>query len=196
VDDAALRQGAKRMMRRRFRSRRSALPSAAVTQRSARICARLAELPEMALARAVALFWPIEQRKEVDLRPLDALLRERGVLVAYPAIDAASDAMRFVAASEGELAERGKGFLEPAPEAPTLDALDVIVVPGLVFDGCGYRIGYGAGYYDRTLPDYAPPALTVGVAFEFQMAPDLPHDERDVPVQLVVSEARVYRMSP
>jgi 5-formyltetrahydrofolate cyclo-ligase len=195
VDDAALRHGAKRMMRQRFRSRRAALPGAAVAQRSTAICERLVGLAEIADAATVALFWPMVRFKEVDLRPLDAVLRARGVTLAYPAIEPDSDDMRFVTvANTADLAERGKGFAEPSPQAPVLEKLDVIVVPGLVFDLSGYRIGYGAGYYDRTLPRFAPPATTVGVAFDFQLAPDVPHEPGDVPVQIVVSDVRLHRV--
>ena len=91
--------------------------------------------------------------------------------------------------------ERGQGFLDPGPDAPEAEALDVIVVPGLAFDPRGYRIGYGAGYYDRTLPRFRPPALAVGVAFDFQLAPDLPSTDNDVPVDLIVTDERVLPVS-
>ena len=97
---------------------------------------------------------------------------------------------RFVAAAD-ELAERGKGFAEPPPDAELATGLAVVVVPGLRFDGSGYRIGYGAGYYDRTLPAFCPPAVAVGVAYDFQLAPEIPALEDDVPVDVIVTDARV-----
>jgi 5-formyltetrahydrofolate cyclo-ligase len=63
----------------------------------------------------------------------------------------------------------------------------VIVVPGLNFDLDGNRIGYGAGYYDRTLVRY-PSAVTIGVAFDFQMIAEVPVTSTDVPVSLVITE--------
>ncbi|HVY49722.1 MAG TPA: 5-formyltetrahydrofolate cyclo-ligase, partial [Minicystis sp.] len=59
----------------------------------------------------------------------------------------------------------------------------------------GYRLGYGAGYYDRALPRVRPPALAVGVAFSFQLVADLPVTEHDVPVDLVVTDDRVLHPS-
>ena len=63
-------------------------------------------------------------------------------------------------------------------------------MPGLAFDDRGYRIGYGAGFYDRALPRYSPPAISVGVAFDFQLAVDIPASGDDVPVHWVLTDRR------
>ncbi len=187
-----LRQRAKAMMRRRARSLRASMPAAALAARSAKIRELLLALPAIARAPTIALFWPMERHKEVDLRPLFAELNARGTRCAFPAItpaDAGRMTFRFVAAAE-ELAERGKGFAEPPPDAELATALAVVVVPGLAFDAAGYRIGYGAGYYDRTLPGFCPPGVAVGVAYDFQLAPEIPALEGDVPVSAIVTDAR------
>ncbi len=187
-----MRQRAKAMMRRRARSVRGSIPAGALATRSVALRTRLMGLPEIARAASIALFWPMERHKEVDLRPLfDEFAATKRI--AFPAIDPADGGqmtLRWVA-SPSELSERGRGFCEPAPEAERASAIDLIVVPGLMFDACGYRIGYGAGYYDRTLPLFRPPALAVGVAFDFQLAPEIPTHEDDVAVDLVVTDARV-----
>jgi 5-formyltetrahydrofolate cyclo-ligase len=147
-------------------------------------------------ASTIALFWPIEERHEVDLRALDRLLRGRGIRVAYPAVDPETRVMtfRFVADPDA-MQERGFGFREPASSEPAgfaggRDALDVIVVPGLAVDPTGYRIGYGAGYYDATLPLHAPPAQSIGVAFDFQLVAEVPVTEGDVRLDWVVTDER------
>ena len=180
-------------LRKRMRGLRSALPASAVQARSARIVDALHALPWVASARAVALFWPIEERHEVDLRPLDERLRSAGARVAYPAVDPETREMsfRFVAHPDA-MKEHGFGFREPAasePAAPPGD-LDVIVVPALAVDPRGHRIGYGAGYYDRTLPRFAPPARSVAVAFDFQLLAEIPVDPPDVAVGWIVTDAR------
>jgi 5-formyltetrahydrofolate cyclo-ligase len=194
-----LRVRVKAELRKRMRGLRKALPTTACAERSARIAARLAALEPIAGARTVCLFWPIEDRHEVDLRPLDARLRERGVRVAYPGIDPDSGAMsfRFVADPDA-MEEQGFGFREPslrAPEAGPGD-LDVIVVPALAIDPRGHRIGYGAGYYDRALPRFAPPAVTVAVAFDFQLVAEAPESAVDVPVAWIVTDARTLASEP
>ncbi len=65
------------------------------------------------------------------------------------------------------------------------------MVPALQIDGRGHRIGYGAGFYDRTIPRFAPPALTMGVAFSFQLIAEVPITPGDVPLALVVTDERL-----
>jgi len=190
--ELALRYRAKAALRQRARALRNTIPRSAVIERSASIAARLEALPAFASARSVALFWPIENRNEVDLTPLDARLRAQGKRVAYPAIDPDTRVMtfRFVDDPAG-LEEQGLGFREPAVSLPEAESLDVIVVPALQVDGRGHRIGYGAGFYDRTIPRFAPPALTIGVAFSFQLIVEVPITPGDVPLALVVTDQQV-----
>jgi 5-formyltetrahydrofolate cyclo-ligase len=194
--DDVLRQRVKAELRKRMRGLRGALPASACAERSARICERLMATESFARARAVALFWPMARRREVDLRGLDAQLRARGVRVAYPAVDPQSHALvfRFVADPDAmiEDASQGMGLREPSalePEALPGD-LDAIVVPALVVDPSGHRIGYGAGYYDRTLPRFVPPATSIAVAFDFQLLVEVPATGGDVRVGCVVTDAR------
>jgi 5-formyltetrahydrofolate cyclo-ligase len=191
-----LRRRVKAELRKRMRGLRRALPASACAERSARIVARLGVLEPVARARSVALFWPIEERHEVDLRELDARLRERGVRVAYPGVDPETHAMtfRFVADPEAMRVE-GLGFREPLADMPQAapGELDVVIVPALAADPRGHRIGYGAGYYDRTLPGFPAPAVSAAVIFDFQLVAEAPTTEGDVAVDWIVSDARVLR---
>ena len=193
--EMVLRKQAKAVLRQRARALRNTIPEGASKERSARIVASLLGLPEIAGARSVALFYPIEGRNEVDLRALDAELRAKGARIAYPAIEQETRVMsfRFVAETEA-MEERGLGFREPAEDAEEAVALDAIVVPALQIDASGHRIGYGAGYYDRTLPRYSPPATAIGVAFDFQLIAEVPVTEGDVAVSMVVTDQRVFRV--
>lgn len=183
---------AKAVLRKRMRGLRASIPADAIAERSAKIRAALEARPEIARASVVALFWPIEGRNEVDLRPLAEALRARGVRVAFPAIDAETRVMTFrIPADPAAMEERGLGFQEPSPEEPEAAAIDVVVVPALGVDPHGNRIGYGAGYYDRTLPRFCPPAIAIGVAFDFQVLFEVPVTEGDVTIPIVVTDARV-----
>ena len=194
TSDEHVRVQAKRMMRRRFRGLRASMPAHILEARSQAICERLLE--QVASARVVALFWPIERHHEVDLRAADQKLRVAGTIVVYPSIDQESNLMTFrVVTDTACLEERGLGFAEPPPDAPVPERIDVIVVPGIAFDAAGHRIGYGAGYYDRALPVFRPPARAIGVAFDFQLAADVPHDESDVAVDLVVTDRQLLTPS-
>jgi 5-formyltetrahydrofolate cyclo-ligase len=191
-----LRLRVKAEVRKRMRALRKTTPATACGARSARIVDRLSALAVVAQARAVALFWPIEERHEVDLRALDGRLRERGVRVAYPALDPETRAMTFRFVAEvNAMQEEGFGFREPSARDPEVrpDELDVIVVPALAVDPRGHRLGYGAGDYDRTLVRFAPPAVAVAVAYDFQLVPETPNTEGDVAVAWIVTDTRELR---
>jgi len=196
--ESLLRRRVKVELRKRMRGLRMAMPAAACADRSARIVERLLALDVVAAARSAALFWPIEERHEVDLRAAGARLAERGVRVAYPAIDPETREMLFRFVDQPDaMIEQGFGFREPSSrelEAPP-GALDVIVVPALAVDPRGHRIGYGAGYYDRTLPRFVPPSVAVAVAFDYQLVAEAPSTETDFAVGHVVTDTRQFRLA-
>ncbi len=190
--DDFIRLKVKAELRKRLRGVRRTTPAEACAERSRAIVARLLAHEAIASAKAVALFWPIEARHEVDLRPLDATLRARGVALAYPAIDPESGDMTFRLVSDpAAMDEAGYGFSEPAAGSKEATALDVIVVPAIGADPTGHRIGYGAGYYDRTIPKFSPPATTIIVAYDWQLLAEVPHTTHDVRCHWVVTDARV-----
>lgn len=82
------------------------------------------------------------------------------------------------------------GLFDPNPDLqswPVAQTLPFVLVPGLAFDACGHRLGYGKGMYDRFLTHYAV-THTVGVAFSKQMVAQVPADDHDVPMQRLLSE--------
>jgi 5-formyltetrahydrofolate cyclo-ligase len=196
-----LRRRVKRELRKRLRALRTTTPLDACSSRSARIIEQLEALDFVRAATSVGLFWPIEARHEVDLRPLDAVLRARGVRVAYPAIEPMPEppnrmTFRFVD-DVSTLDERGFGFAEPLADAvvvsPDLHELDVIIVPALALDPTGQRIGYGAGYYDRAMATST--ATKIGVIFDFQLVLEVPVTDGDVAVHWIVTDTRTLRAS-
>lgn len=68
--------------------------------------------------------------------------------------------------------------------------IDLILVPGIIFDKEGHRIGYGFGYYDKFLKK-VPKAIKIGLAFDFQVIDKIPREMHDVPVDIVVTEERI-----
>ena len=187
-----LRYRAKAALRKRARALRNAVPREAALARSARIAERIEGLDFVIAAKSVAIFHPIEGRNEVDLTALGDRLRARGVRVAYPSIEPDTRVMTFrFVADPAAMEERGLGFREPDAEAEEATSLDVIIVPALQIDGRGHRIGYGAGFYDRTLPRFAPPARSVGVAFDFQLVAEVPETPGDVTVSLIVTDGQI-----
>jgi 5-formyltetrahydrofolate cyclo-ligase len=192
--EEVLRLRVKAELRKRMRGLRKTTPSAACAERSALIVRHLEGLGPVASAHRVALFWPIEEKHEVDLRPLDASLRARGARVAYPTVlDSGEMIFRF-ASDPAAMDDHALGFRAPADDCPRADSLDVIVVPAIALDPTGHRIGYGAGYYDRAL-GARDGVVTVGVAFDFQLIPEVAATSHDVPVDWIVTDRRVLRAS-
>lgn len=183
---------AKAELRKRLRGLRNTTPASACDLRSERIVQALLGLDALKPATRVALFWPIVARHEVDLRPLGEALRARGARVAYPTIDPESNVMtfRFVDAV-ADLEVQGYGFAEPSAHAEEATVLDAVLVPALAIDSRGHRLGYGAGYYDRTLPRFCPPAVSIVVAFDFQLLVEIPWTEGDVACDWIVTDTRV-----
>lgn len=182
---------AKAELRRRMRALRNSIPAEARAARSEQIVQRVAATTAFARATSVALFWPILERGEVDVRPLDAIARSVGKVVAYPFFEAPGE-MTLRTATPTSLAPRGHGFAEPPEDAPVIQSVSglVIVVPALAVDLAGNRIGYGASFYDRLLAKIAPPAFAIAVAYDFQLMADLPATDRDQRVAMVVTDAR------
>jgi 5-formyltetrahydrofolate cyclo-ligase len=189
---------AKRHLRNRMRGLREALPERAWAVRNERVLARLHALPELARARRLALFAPMRSRREIDLTELAGHLLGRGAQLYYPFMDPVGDGYRTgfrSAASLTELVHRGRGFREPDPArvAAVRGGVDLVIVPALAAAPTGHRVGYGAGFYDATLPDVCPPARSVVVVLDFQLTVEVPTTEQDVACDFVVTESAVIR---
>jgi 5-formyltetrahydrofolate cyclo-ligase len=194
---AELGRRAKKQLRARLSATRQALPPGAIQARSARIVEALDALEPLRRARAVAAFWPMAGRGEVDLSELDRRLGERGVARYYPFMDPRGDGFstgfRRIE-SAADLKRRGRRFVEPPRDAPNAvrGDVDIVLVPALAVTPEGHRVGHGLGFYDATLPDVAPPALTIVVAFSFQLLGELFVEPHDVACDLVVTDREVF----
>lgn len=192
---AELAEAAKQELRKRMRALRTAHPAEALLLRSRRLVARASALPAFQSAGSVALFFPLLERKEVDLRSLDAEARRQGKRVYYPFLEQRGDALVSglrLTDSLDDLVQRGQPFHEPPPEAALAARgdVDLIFVPALAVAPNGQRLGYGAGFYDSLLPDLRPPARALVVAYDFQLLVDLPTLSHDVACDAVVTDAR------
>jgi 5-formyltetrahydrofolate cyclo-ligase len=183
---------AKAAIRTRLLARRSALPPSDVARMSQAILERLRSIPLWASVREAMLYAPI--RNEVNTWPVLEELWGRGVRTLLPRCrSCAPGEMEWAAAAcRADMAPGAFSIPEPNPAtcAPA-DELrpDLILLPGVAFDREGFRLGYGGGYYDRLLATPAlSGAITVGLAFSFQLLDSLPRDPWDRPVNLVVTE--------
>ena len=109
-----------------------------------------------------------------------------------PRLEPEENVLSFRLVDPGAMVDGPMGLREPPADAPRADALDVVIVPCLLVESRGYRLGYGGGWYDRTLPAVCPPALSIAVGYDFQLAAEVPIDEGDVAVARVVTESRAF----
>ena len=88
---------------------------------------------------------------------------------------------------------RGQKFAEPPRDAKVASRgdVDVVLVPALAVSPEGHRLGQGVGFYDATLPDLAPPALTIIVGFSFQLLAELPLEPHDFECDAVVTDREI-----
>lgn len=193
---------AKVQLRTRMKALRAAYPAPALASKSASIVARVAELPAFQAARSVALFWPLLDKNEVDVRALDALSRAAQKKVYYPGFTRSAEGVLStdlrLTESVGDLAVRGQRFAEPPADAPAARRGDIelLVVPALAVALSGHRLGFGLGFYDSMLPDFCPPAVAVVVAFDFQLLAELPVEPHDAACDLVVTDGRSVTVAP
>lgn len=187
----------KRSLRRAMSDRRMQHPLPERQGASRAAAGRLLGLPQLrdVAARRGCLAGFVAVRAELD--PAAALdeARRRGARIAYPRVaDDRQPRLRFHLAAEGDLTPGRFGIPEPSAELPEVVAgdIDLMLVPGLAFDGAGHRLGTGGGYYDEWLEQAgASRPHVVGVAYDFQIVDACPTEPRDQTVDAVVTDARV-----
>jgi 5-formyltetrahydrofolate cyclo-ligase len=180
---------AKEQLRRTLRRVRDSISPHAAADAARTAAAHALALPPVREARTVALYSAM--RGEIDPEPVGRELVARGVRLVYPRVDRASDLAFHEVAAAG-LSPGTFGILEPhaSTAAVPLEEIDLFVVPGLAFDASGTRLGWGRGYYDRTLAR-RPDAIRIGYCFACQIIAHVPREPGDVPMHYVVSEAGV-----
>lgn len=173
-------------LRKHYRALREQMAPEACLQASLAICETIRHLPAYQEARVIAVYHPMN--REVDLRSLaDSTKR-----LVYPRLlDRKAKTMEFAPVFRA-FVPGVFGLMEPDGAAVAKERIDLILVPGLAFDGEGRRIGYGAGYYDSYLNDYR--GVIVGVAYEQQLSPSIPADPWDVSMHWIVTDQRVLQI--
>lgn len=184
----AVTSSAKRALRTRLLAARAAMSAADRARAAAAICDRLLDLPEVASARVVAAYVGIGT--ELPTRPLLDALTVRGVRVLLPVL-LADDALAW-GTYDAALVEGRRGLLEPLARDADLAAADVVVVPGVAYDLAGRRLGRGGGSYDRALATVTVPV--VALALDGEVVDEVPVEEHDRRVDVVVTPTRVLRV--
>ena len=180
----------KSQLRRQLLKQRQSLPQTVWREKSDRLCERLCSLSLVEKAQTILAYFSV--RQEPDIQPLltepDLASRRWGFSRCV------GTSLIWHSWTPGAPLIVGQyGIPEPAAEAETLAPpdVDLILIPAVAGDSHGYRLGYGAGFYDRllSLPDWSG-IPTIGILFDFAYLPELPSDPWDQKLSAICTETR------
>ncbi|MEE9551855.1 MAG: 5-formyltetrahydrofolate cyclo-ligase [Gammaproteobacteria bacterium] len=177
-------------IRAQLKQIRTAIPAGTRQVHTKNITSRLLSLDELTAAQTIFIY--ISYASEVGTHNLIKHFLGQGKTLAVPKI-IDSDHMIAVAFTRWGDLELGKlGILTPPDTEPFPANFDVAISPGLGFTSAGHRMGFGRGYYDKWFANNKV-GMKLALAFEAQLLDDLPIDETDVPMDIIVTEQRVIR---
>lgn len=185
----------KALIRKRIIEQRGLLSFQEVSEKSSKITERLCSLGQYAGARTVMAYMSF--RNEVATNAFIGRCILDGKRVVIPKTQLSHDRALLTYEIKDPEQDVLPGIWGiPEPDTSRLERvnpqeIDLVVVPGVAFDGRRYRIGYGAGYYDRFLLSLRPDCLKVGIAFDMQMLEHFHAERYDIPMDLVITEIRI-----
>lgn len=171
--------------RKRLIADRLAIPAAQRTAWSGDIARHIREALGSLDGRTIGLYWPI--RGEPDLRPLFAAIASAGGTLALPVVVEKARPLEFWRHTPGEPLDRGVWNI-PVPHQRRPVDPDTVVAPLVGFDPDGFRLGYGGGYFDRTLAARHPRPRAIGVGYCCQRLKTIFPQPHDVPMNLILTE--------
>lgn len=172
----------KQALRQQIRCLRESMSPSEVHRRSRQLCRLVLSSEPYQAAKTIYAYLPFQ--KEVQLLPLLQQALSDGKQVALP--KCCGEEMNFILMSDlSQIQFTAFGVPEPVADGPVAqDPWALVLVPGVVFDRRGYRIGYGGGYYDRFLAR-EPKHPTIALCYDFQVLPQLEADAHDIPVDTI-----------
>lgn len=179
----------KNRLRQSILEKRLSLTEENVLSISQKIQERLLASPFWIGKERIGLYSAI--KNEIQTRLLFMRGLEEGISIYFPRVE---QGIKFYEVKEPSDLQKGAwGILEPKDECPPLlkdESLGLLVVPGLVFDRQGHRLGYGKGFYDAVLEQF--PTQTLGLSYDFQIVDELPVEPWDRKVRRVLTEKKLY----
>ena len=138
----------------------------------------------------IGIYWPF--RGEYDPRSTALYFMRHGATLALPEIVGKDKPLCFREWRPDTPLKNG-AYGIPVPIEARAVRVDAIIIPVVGFDQHGYRLGYGSGYFDRTLATYHPQPLTIGIAFEMQRLENVYAQPHDIALHYIVTETGIFR---
>jgi 5-formyltetrahydrofolate cyclo-ligase len=180
-------------MRGELIQRRAALSAEARRALAEKACLRLAAAVDFSPYRVLGFCWPI--RGELDVRDIVNQHLARGGLAALPVVVHAAAPLEFWRWSPGIAMQTGVWSI-PIPRHRELLPPDVVIAPLVGFDRAGFRLGYGGGYFDRTLAAAAPRPFAIGFGYGDSALETIYPQPHDIPMNLIVTDESTLHVAP
>ncbi len=178
---------AKEDLRRRFLLQRDSIDKRERRRLSEMIQERVISLDEFRSCKSIGNYSAIGS--EVDTSMIARYSLMQGKSLAYPKIiDSSTMEFRLVRDTSLDLVVGRYSILEPLYSCEYIEP-ELLIIPAIVWDEEGYRIGYGKGYYDRYLAIHD--AISIGLAYDFQVLSSIPRTSNDVKVDMIITEKRI-----
>jgi 5-formyltetrahydrofolate cyclo-ligase len=184
---AKVGQFSKEALRAEALRRRSALSIEERQEKSMQICRAVMEDDLFLDAQAIHVYLPLDS--EVNIRPLVDVAWEMGKEVGIMRVLDDGGTVQYDITPDTKFRTASNGIPEPIDaESFDMESCDLVIVPIVAADESCNRIGYGRGYYDQFLTHHPRP--TIGVAFDVQIFPELPHEDTDMHLDVIYTESR------
>ncbi len=182
----------KNELRREYKEKRRSLPIEAKSKRDEAICKYVINMVSFRYAKSILMYAPMAD--EIDVMPIAKEAMRRGKKVYFPRCHKETKTMTYKMVSDlSELAPDAYGIMAP-PEsaedyAPANNGASLCLIPGLIYDKYGYRVGYGGGYYDRFLTSYK--GCTAGIIYSDFIIDKVPRGHFDMKLDIMITERNV-----
>ena len=179
----------KTALREQYLARRAAMPLEEKQARDEKICRLILSSASFRYAETILAYFPKEG--EIDIRPMLQRALALGKRLALPRCEGEHLMTYRYIDSPAELSPASFGLMEPGADAPVFEEdpghSSLCLVPGVIFDVHGYRIGYGGGYYDRFLHGFH--GSVAGLIYRDFILPDVPHGRFDRALPIMITES-------
>ena len=189
-------QTEKKRLRRLLRQRRRDVTPSDVAQKSQSVCRRLCAHDFFQSAQTVVLYSPHENEIETD--GIWQAARDQGKVVYYPRTPQDKRDLEFVRRYDADQLIPGIFDICIPPGNDILGRVGqraIVLTPGVGFDRFGNRLGRGRGYYDRAFGGILAGAIRIGLAYDFQLVPQVPTDTQDALLDYIITETQLSECS-
>ncbi len=172
----------KNYLREKYKKLRNNLDESFISKNSLKLCLNIYKYLKSFKFKKLMIYYPL--KKEINIKPLFYYFKNK--IILFPKVEGLH-IFPYKVKSMKHLKKGKFGIFEPNKNFVKMLTPDVVIVPGIVFDKEGYRLGFGKGYYDRFLKDYM---FKIGVTLDNFLVEKLPHEKFDKKVDLIITPRR------